>query len=236
MIPHAGTPAGVREAGAPAGEAPGPAQAGMIFAVAAADDPERARLLRRGLVLEYLTLGWNVTGIIVLAAAAVSARSVALAGFGLDSLIERRPETRDRTRAIARHEIDALWDRRGVPLREKKLWRMLYESAARADSVLSLDIEDLNLPGKRGRTTAKGGVVRWIHWQSGTARLLPRLIAGRTSGPVFLSHRRPAPARTPAASDICPSTGTPGCPTSAPSTCSRRPLAAGPSTSSATSG
>jgi divalent metal cation (Fe/Co/Zn/Cd) transporter len=60
----------------------------MIFAVAPADDPARARLLRRGFVLEYLTLGWNVAGIIVLAAAAVAARSVALAGFGLDSLIE----------------------------------------------------------------------------------------------------------------------------------------------------
>jgi divalent metal cation (Fe/Co/Zn/Cd) transporter len=48
----------------------------------------RARLLRRGFVLEYLTLGWNVAGIIILAVAAVAARSVALAGFGLDSLIE----------------------------------------------------------------------------------------------------------------------------------------------------
>ena len=34
------------------------------------------------------TLGWNVVGIIVLAFAAIAARSVALAGFGLDSLIE----------------------------------------------------------------------------------------------------------------------------------------------------
>lgn len=48
---------------------------------------ERA-LLRRGFVLEYLTLGWNVVGIVVLAISAVLARSVALAGFGMDSLIE----------------------------------------------------------------------------------------------------------------------------------------------------
>ncbi|MFC7265892.1 cation transporter [Streptomyces lutosisoli] len=48
----------------------------------------RQALLRRGFALEYATLGWNVVGIGVLAAAAVSARSVALAGFGLDSLIE----------------------------------------------------------------------------------------------------------------------------------------------------
>ena len=45
-------------------------------------------LLRRGRLLEGITLGWNVAGIVVLALAAVTARSVALAGFGLDSLIE----------------------------------------------------------------------------------------------------------------------------------------------------
>jgi len=33
-------------------------------------------------------LGWNVVGIVVLAFTAIAARSVALAGFGLDSLIE----------------------------------------------------------------------------------------------------------------------------------------------------
>jgi len=51
---------------------------------------ERARpaLLRRGLRLEYATLGWNVAGVLVLAVAAVRAGSVALAGFGIDSAIE----------------------------------------------------------------------------------------------------------------------------------------------------
>jgi divalent metal cation (Fe/Co/Zn/Cd) transporter len=45
-------------------------------------------LLRRGRVLEVITLAWNVVGMIVLGVAAVRAGSVALAGFGLDSLIE----------------------------------------------------------------------------------------------------------------------------------------------------
>ncbi len=49
---------------------------------------ERDVLVRRGFVLEGVTLGWNVIGIFVLAVAALRARSVALAGFGLDSLIE----------------------------------------------------------------------------------------------------------------------------------------------------
>src|SRR5208282_1491306 len=53
-----------------------------------ADSPVRQAFLRRGFALEYATLAWNVIGIVVLAIAAVSARSVALAGFGLDSLIE----------------------------------------------------------------------------------------------------------------------------------------------------
>lgn len=48
----------------------------------------QSKLLRRGLQLEYITLGWNVVGVCILAAAAWSARSVALAGFGLDSLVE----------------------------------------------------------------------------------------------------------------------------------------------------
>jgi divalent metal cation (Fe/Co/Zn/Cd) transporter len=56
--------------------------------MAAIDERTRDVLRRRGFTLEYVTLGWNAAGIMILAIAAVSARSVALAGFGLDSLIE----------------------------------------------------------------------------------------------------------------------------------------------------
>ncbi|MCV7329818.1 cation transporter [Mycobacterium cookii] len=52
------------------------------------DEAARRSLLRRGFALEYATLGWNVVGIVLLAIAALRAHSVALAGFGLDSLIE----------------------------------------------------------------------------------------------------------------------------------------------------
>ncbi|MGI8857914.1 MAG: cation transporter [Thermomicrobiales bacterium] len=45
-------------------------------------------LIRRGLLLEYGTLGWNVVGSVIVIVAALAAHSVALAGFGLDSLIE----------------------------------------------------------------------------------------------------------------------------------------------------
>jgi divalent metal cation (Fe/Co/Zn/Cd) transporter len=53
-----------------------------------ADRTRHAQLLSRGRKLEAATLGWNVVGVFVLTSAAVQARSVALAGFGLDSLIE----------------------------------------------------------------------------------------------------------------------------------------------------
>ena len=56
--------------------------------VTSAGSAARSVLLRRGFALEYATLIWNAAGIVVLAIAAVAAGSVALAGFGLDSLIE----------------------------------------------------------------------------------------------------------------------------------------------------
>lgn len=49
---------------------------------------ERARLITRGLRLEYLTVGWNVAEGILAVAAALAAGSVALLGFGIDSFVE----------------------------------------------------------------------------------------------------------------------------------------------------
>jgi len=46
------------------------------------------KLLKRGLRLEYLTLGWNVIGSILVILSGLQANSVALVGFALDSLIE----------------------------------------------------------------------------------------------------------------------------------------------------
>src|SRR5689334_5188961 len=67
--------------------APGPCAVWEHGRVTTADEGRRV-LVRRGFALEYLTLGWNVAGIVVLGFAAYAARSVALAGFALDSLIE----------------------------------------------------------------------------------------------------------------------------------------------------
>jgi divalent metal cation (Fe/Co/Zn/Cd) transporter len=49
---------------------------------------ERASLLSRGIYLELATIGWNVVEALVALAAGFAAGSVALVGFGLDSVIE----------------------------------------------------------------------------------------------------------------------------------------------------
>lgn len=130
-----------------------------------------------------------------------------IAAPALSASAERRREHVDETRALTRAEIERLLTRRDVPLREKALWRMLYETAARASEILALDIENLDLDVRRAAVVSKGGAVEYVYWASGTARLLPRLIAGRIRGPLFLSERRPGPARRPSAKDLCPTTG-----------------------------
>ncbi|MEU8773603.1 RNA polymerase sigma factor [Streptomyces sp. NPDC048606] len=118
--------------------------------------------------------------------------------------LERRADTRPRagSRALARPPFEELFSRSDLPLRERTLWSLLHESAAGVKAVLALDVEDLDLDDRRART-GRG----WLSWRSRTAALLPRLLDGRTRGPVFLSDRRPGPARTPAPADLCPDTG-----------------------------
>ncbi|WP_344749739.1 tyrosine-type recombinase/integrase [Streptosporangium vulgare] len=110
--------------------------------------------------------------------------------------LQRRKSTRRGDRSIPRARLDKLFTDDQHRLRERILWRMLYETAARAEELLSLNIEDLDLEFRRGRVTSKGGAIEYVHWATGTARLLPRLLRGRTTGP-----------RAPAAADICPATG-----------------------------
>ena len=121
--------------------------------------------------------------------------------------LERRPEPADRTKAIPIPELERLWRREDIGVREKALWRLLYETAARASEALAINVEDLELDNKRVRVRSKGGDIDWLHFQTGSARLLPRLIGGRTRGPLFLADRRPVPARAPATVDRCPETG-----------------------------
>jgi len=119
--------------------------------------------------------------------------------------MRRRAVAVDRSRALSRADIGQLLTREAISLRERTLWRMLYESAARAGEVLALNVEDLDLANRRARVLRKGGAADIIVWQSGTARLLPRLISGRTAGPLFLTGRQ---ARVQlAAADVDTATG-----------------------------
>src|SRR5919199_5014376 len=95
--------------------------------------------------------------------------------------------------------------RSDVTLRERALWRLLYETAARANEILALDIDNLDLVNKRARIRSTGGATEWVFWQTGAALLLPRLLAGRPSGPVFLADRQPT--RAVPSVDLCPATG-----------------------------
>ena len=132
--------------------------------VTAADDPERKALLHRGFVLEYVTLGWNVAGIVVLALAAVSARSVALAGFGLDSLIEIGAST------------VVIWELSGTgEERQRRGLRLIgYAFAALAVYLLAQSTVVL-VAGYHPRHSVPG-----IIWTAVTAAVMFALAAGKT--------------------------------------------------------
>ena len=48
----------------------------------------RSEVVKRALRLEYLTVGWNIIEGVIAVTAALTARSVALLGFGIDSFVE----------------------------------------------------------------------------------------------------------------------------------------------------
>ena len=124
-----------------------------------------------------------------------------------DLLVGVGPRRRwaDNTRAVLYGDLEDLWRRRDVPLREKTLWRMLYETAARASEVLALDVGDLDRARRRARIRSKGGSVDMVVWAASTARLLGRYLAGRDAGPLFLTRWRTRTA--PAARDVYEPTG-----------------------------
>jgi integrase len=74
-------------------------------------------------------------------------------------------------------------------------WTLAYESAARTSELLGLDVGDLDLANRRAVVTSKGGARQWVTWNTGTARLLPRVLRGRREGPVFTTRGPPASPR-----------------------------------------
>jgi integrase len=140
---------------------------------------------------------WNVSLDAVRSAAAYWQRQGWISADPSRMLQRRKPRP-DRSRALSAAEVEQLLTRGDIGLRERTLWRMLYETAARSAEVLALNVEDLDLPNRCARVRRKGGAIDVIIWQTGTARLLPRLLKGRKSGPVFVTQRK-ARVQLPAA-------------------------------------
>jgi site-specific recombinase XerD len=90
--------------------------------------------------------------------------------------LERHKVTRDRDEAIPRVQLERLFTDDQHPLRERVLWRMLYETCARAEEILGLDVPDLDMEFRRALIVEKGGDRAYVHWETPTARLLPRLL------------------------------------------------------------
>ncbi|GCE07094.1 cation transporter [Dictyobacter aurantiacus] len=108
-----------------------------------------AALIKRGLWLEYLTLGWNVVGVVIVIIAAIAARSVALAGFGLDSLIEIFAS------------VVVVWQLRGINQQREHLALRLIGSAFIALVIYIVAQLLITLLTGTHPSTSVGGIV-WI--------------------------------------------------------------------------
>lgn len=121
-------------------------------------------LLRRGLYLEYATLGWNVVGVVIVATAAFAARSVALAGFGLDSLIEIFAS------------VIVVWQLKGVNQHRERRALRLIGGAFFALAVYILAQEAVTILAGVRPTTSLAGIV-WL-----AATFIAMLLLARGKG------------------------------------------------------
>ncbi|HEX2902374.1 MAG TPA: cation transporter [Jatrophihabitans sp.] len=141
---------------------------------------DNTTLLRRGRQLEGATLAWNVLGIVVLAFAAVTARSVALAGFGLDSLIEIGAST------------VVLWELSGTgEQRQRRALRLIGAAFLALAGYLAIQTVAVFATGFRPHHSAAG-----IVWTAVTAAAMFCLASGKRKigaalgNPVLLTEAR----------------------------------------------
>jgi divalent metal cation (Fe/Co/Zn/Cd) transporter len=139
-----------------------------------------AALLRRGRGLEIATLVWNVVGIVVLAIAALAARSIALAGFGLDSLIEIGAST------------GVLWELAGTgEARQRRALRLIGAAFATLAAYLLVQSTWALVSGFHPRHSSAG-----IAWTAVTAIVMFALAVGKARtgralrNPVLLTEGR----------------------------------------------
>ena len=136
--------------------------------------------LRRAFVLEYATLGWNVVGVMVLSYTALAAHSVALAGFGLDSLIEIGAST------------VVLWELSGTGEdRRHRALRLIAAAFVALAVYLSVESTWVLVTGFHARHSPAG-----IIWTALTAAVMFSLAAGKArvgaalDNPVLLTEGR----------------------------------------------
>lgn len=117
---------------------------------------QRGRLVRRGYLLEGTTLGWNLAGVVLLAIAALRARSVALGGFGLDSVIEIGAS------------IVVIWELSGVgENRQRRALRLIGVAFALLALYLAVQSSLVLATGFRAETSWLG-----LAWTSATAAVM----------------------------------------------------------------
>ena len=151
--------------------------------------PDRVAAVFEELWADRAPATWNTRRVAVQAFASWCGARWPLASDLLAGVGPRRRRA-DNTWAVLYGDLEDLWRRRTVSLREKLLWRMLYEPAARASEVLALDVGDLDRARRRARIRSKGGSTDMVVWAAPTARLLGRYLADRPTGPLFLTRWR----------------------------------------------
>jgi len=136
--------------------------------------------LRRGRTLEVMTLGWNVVGVALLAYAAITARSVALAGFGVDSVIEIGAST------------VVLWELADVAAnRRRRALRIIGVAFVALSLYLAVQSTLVLVVGFRPHHSPVG-----IAWTAATALVMWALAAGKSrigralDNPVLLAEGR----------------------------------------------
>lgn len=134
---------------------------------------DSAQLLRRGLLLEYITLGWNVVGVVIVLWAAMAAHSVALAGFGLDSMVEIGAST------------VVIWQLRGIHEHREKVALRFISIAFFALALYILAQSAHSIWHRFHPGTSPGGIV----WLALTFAAMLALAAGKHSTGTHLNNQ-----------------------------------------------
>lgn len=108
---------------------------------------------------------------------------------------------KNRSRALPRPVVERITENPDYQLRERSLWRFLYESSERLDAVLHLDIETMDLDRRYAEVQIKGGDTRYIVWAPYGNQLLLEYFGARRSGPAWVTERRPSNWRDVQAGD-----------------------------------